>query len=190
MATRYQVVADGGVFDFETQRRVLPSDTTAWGQYEEWVTAGGVALPPDFIGQQTLAQAQAQRVSEINAYASCLRNAAVRGRSVAEMATWTMLALDALAVKAGGLSLFSALLPAVQAALNLPTLPSSISAALGAVRGITEVQSANKVLAQAAPFLAQQIAIEGVRGAHVDAIQSKVDIRDVVSYAWRTGWPV
>lgn len=171
--SRYQVLATGGVFDLE-QRTVVPPITSspAWAAYQEWLTAGNTPLPPNTVGQDDLATSKTKRKAEIDAWAAGLRNAAVRGRSVAEMASWTLKMAEARAFQTGN------------DALQAPTL-----AAIAKVRGVTTADMATKVLAQAAPFLALEAAVDGVRGKHCDAVDACTSVAAVVLYDWSVGWP-
>jgi hypothetical protein len=189
MTTRYQNLIEGGVWDFQTRTRIRKGDP-GWAEYQSWVTAGGVTLPADPAGQLDLAGAKAAKIADIDTWAASLRNLAVRGRSAGEMASWTIKLLDAMAVTAGHPSPFAALLPALASALGLPATPNSINDALGQVRGISEAAHVGKVMTQGMQSLVLEIAVDAVRGKHNDAIAVMTDIRDVVTYDWRTGWPV
>lgn len=190
MGTRYQVLSEGGVWDFETRTRITRDKTpAAWRTYQAWLTSGGVPLPPDRAGQLDLAAAQAEKLEEINAWAAALRNQVIRGRSVGEMASWTIKLMDAMALSAGQPSPFAALLPALSTALGLPATANSINDALGQARGLDEAAHAGKVLSQAVPFLVAEVALDAVRGKHCDAITALIDVRDVITYDWRAGWP-
>lgn len=189
MSTRYQLL-ERGVFDHQTRAVVLPSDP-AWAEYQQWLTEGGVLLPLDPVGQiADLATAKTQRCNEINAYAASLRNKAIAGRSTGEMASWALKLFDAMAVAGSQPSPFAAVLSALQTALGLPVTPTSYNHAVAMVRGITEAQHVNLVLAQAVPFMAAEAAIDGNRGKHCDAINAKTTIPDIVTYDWSIGWPV
>ena len=185
--SRYQRL-DRGVWDHQTRTTVLPG-TSGWAIYQNWLTAGGVLLPLDAVGQMTLAEAKAARIAEIDAYAASLRNQIVSGRSAGEMASWAIKLTEALARSASQPSPFAALMPGVQAALGLPTQPAGVLHAMALARGITEAEYAGKVLADATLFFAAEIAIDAARGAHRDAILALSDVRDVVTYDWSTGWP-
>lgn len=171
---RYQIIQSGGVFDLET-RTIVPPDrsSAAWQAYQSWLTAGNTPLPPDTVGQDTLANTKLKRQSEIDAYAAGLRNAAVRGRSAGEMASWTIKLTEARA--------FVATSDPAQA----PTL-----AAIATIRGIPLTDLAAKVLAQSMPFLQAEAAIDGIRGKHCDAVEALLDVRDIITYDWHSGWPV
>lgn len=186
-ASRYQRL-ERGVWDHQTRTTVLPG-TPGWADYQTWLTAGGVLLPLDAVGQLTLAEAKASRIAEIDAYAASLRNQLIAGRSAGEMASWPIKLLEALAVQAGQPSPFAALMPAIQAALGLPAQPASILGAMAAARGISEAEYAAKVIHDAVLFISAEIAIDAARGAHRDAILALSDVRDVVTYDWATGWP-
>lgn len=190
MSARYQILASGGVFDHQKKEIVLPIKSSAeWTEYLAALSSGEIPLPPDTTGQLPLDEAKGQRVAEINAYASGLRNSMVVGKSSGEMASWTLKTLDAMAVKSGGASPFAALMPTLGTMLGLPSVPLSINDALGTVRGIGEIAHADKVLAQAIPYLAAEIAIDAVRGKHCDNVRAMADVRDIVTYDWRAGWP-
>lgn len=172
MSVRYQLLAEG-VRDHQAKEDIQPDRSSSkWQEYQAWVTAGNTALPADALGSLELADAIARRCEEINMYASGLRNAAVRGRSSGEMASWTMKANEARLYTATG------------APADAPTL-----ALTAQVRGITLDALVAKVLDQAAPFLQAEAYIDGVRGRHCDAVQAMVDVRDVMAYDWRAGWP-
>lgn len=187
---RYQILAEGGVFDLQTRSIVRPSKSDpAWLAYQAALTAGEVPLPPDAVGQLDLAAAKAARTEEINAYSAGLRNSVIRGRSAGEMASWIIKLLDAMAVQAGTPTPFAALLPQLGTALGLPAAPTSVNAALATVRGISEADHVAKVLAPAVQFLVAEVALDAIRGKHCDAIAAMTDIRDVIAYNWRAGWP-
>jgi len=169
---RYQILHQG-VFDLTTRTVVLPNTSSAdWQAYETWLTAGNTPLPPDSIGQDDLATSKAKRQSEIDAYAAGLRNQFVRGRSVGEMASWTLKLIEARAWVA------------TQDPLQAPMLVLSAQ-----VRGITVDAMAAKVLAQAEPFLQAEAYVDGIRGKHSDAIDACTDVRDIITYDWLAGWP-
>jgi len=188
MSTRYQTVAEGGVFDHETARRIRRGEP-GWAEYQEWLTRGGSPLLPDPVGEMDLAAAKAARIADINAHAAGLRNQFVRGRSVGEMVSWSIKLLDAIAVQAGQPTPFAALLPQLQAQLGLPVAPDSVNHALALLRGITEAEHAGKVISQAAAALAAEIASDAIRGRHCDSIATMTDPRDIAAYPWLTGWP-
>lgn len=188
MTARYQLL-ERGVFDHQARAVVLPADP-GWADYLQWLTEGGVLLPLDPVGQiADLADAKEQRCAEINAYAASLRNKVIAGRSVGEMASWALKLFDALAVAIGQPSPFAAVLTALKTALGLPVTPTSYNHAVAMVRGITEAQHVNLVLAQAVPFMAAEAAIDGTRGKHCDAVNAMADIPAIVAYDWMTGWP-
>lgn len=176
MSTKYQTLTDaeGGVWDMEARERVTRFGTPGkWAIYQEWLTAGGVPLPPDPTGQLDLADAKAQRVAEINSYAAGLRNKVIAGRSAGEMASWTIKLMEARQFQQSGLD------------TDAPTL-----AATAAIRGISTAALVEKVLAQAAPFLQAEAAIDGIRGKHCDAIEACATQAEIVVYDWHAGWPV
>lgn len=175
MTSRYQILQAGGVFDFETRTNIPPSlSDSGWQAYQAWLTAGNTPLPPDPVGQATdLATAKAQRKSEIDAYAAGLRNQVVRGYSAGEMASWSFKLAEARAFTA------------TNDPLQAPTLAASAT-----IRGITVAAMAAKVLANSAPFLNAEAAIDGIRGKHSDAIDACPDIPSIITYNWHVGWPV
>ena len=170
MTTRYQLL-DRGVFDHTTRSIVLPHSAD-WALYQEWLTAGGIPLPMDAVGQDDLATAIAKRCSEIDSYAAGLRNKVVIGRSSGEMASWSLKLYEARAYTASGD-------PA-----DAPTL-----ALICSVRGITMDDLIARVNAQAEPFLTAEAYIDGIRGKHCDAIAACATPADVVAYDWHAGWP-
>lgn len=174
MSARYQIIKSGGVFDFETRTIVLPDRSSeAWQVYQHWLTAGSTPLPPDTIGADTLVTSKLKRQEEINAYAAGLRNQAIRGRSAGEMASW--------AIKVAEGRAYTATLDPLQA----PTLALTAS-----IRGIALADLVGRVLAQSSPFLQAEAAIDGIRGKHADAVESMLDVRDIITYDWHSGWPV
>lgn len=172
--SRYQVIKSGGVFDLES-RTIVPPDRSseAWRDYEAWLTAGNTPLPPDTIGQDDLATSVAKRKAEIDAYAAGLRNAVVRGRSAAEMASWSIKVAEARAYAANPLPASAPLL-----------------AAIAQIRGIDLALLVEKVNVQSAPFMQAEAAIDGVRGKHCDAIEAMATVGEIVTYDWQAGWPV
>lgn len=171
--SRYQILKEG-VLDLTTGKEVKPDRSSkAWRDYQEWLTAGGVPLPMDIVGADDLATSKAKRKEEIDAYAAGLRNAAVRGRSAGEMASWAIKLAEARAYTASG-----------QAA-DAPLL-----AATATIRGIPLADLVVRVLAEAQPFMQAEAAIDGVRGKHCDAVEAMTDVRDIIVYDWRVGWPV
>ena len=188
MTSRYQLL-ERGVFDHQERAVVLPADP-GWADYLQWLTEGGVLLPLDPVGQVTdLAEAKAQRCTEINAYAASLRNKVIAGRSTGEMASWALKLFDAMAVAGSQPSPFAAVLTTLKTALGLPSTPTSYNHAVAMVRGITEAQHVALVLAQAVPFMAAEAAIDGMRGKHCDAVNAMADVPSLVAYDWSTGWP-
>ena len=173
MSARYQILASGGVFDYQTRAIVLPDrSSAAWQEYQAALTSGETPLPPDVVGQLPLAEAQAARCEEINTYAAGLRNKAIRGRSAGEMASWSIKVAEAIAFNTTGN-------PA-----SAPTLSLTAS-----VRGMPLSSLVQRVIDQSAPFLQAEAYIDGTRGKHCDAVQAATDIRDVITYNWSTGWP-
>ena len=173
MTTRYQVLASGGVFDFEQRAIVLPDrSAAAWIEYQNWLTAGNTPLPPDTVGLDDLPTTKAKRVEEIDAYSAGLRNKAVRGRSAGEMATWTAKLVEARAYT-------STSNPA-----DAPLL-----GAIAAVRGIPLADLVAKVLAQSGPFLQAEAYIDGIRGKHCDAVEACTTVQDIIAYNWHVDWP-
>jgi hypothetical protein len=171
--SRYQILLAGGVFDFETRTNVAPDRSgSAWQEYQAWLTAGNTPLPPDSIGAQDLASAKAQRQSEIDAFSAGLRNALVRGRSAAEMASWTLKMMEARAYLA-----------------NTDPLQAPTLAAIAEIRGIPLAELAEKVMGNAMPFLQSEAVIDGIRGKHCDAVEAMTDVRNIITYNWHEGWP-
>ncbi len=169
---RYQILPQG-VFDLTTRTVVLPDNSSAaWQEYQAWLTAGNTPLPPDSVGQDDLPTAKIKRQSEIDAYAAGLRNKFVRGRSVGEMASWTIKLVEARAWTA------------TQDATQCPTL-----AATAQIRGISTAEMAARVLAQAEPFLQAEAAVDGIRGKHCDAVEACATVAEIITYDWHTGWP-
>ena len=174
MTARYQLIAAGGVFDHQTRSNIPPSrSSSAWIEYQEWLTAGGVPLPADEGGQLPIADAIARRVEDINAWSAGLRNKAVAGRSSGEMASWSIKLAEGRAWLASG---------------NVADAPTLV--AIATIRGITLADLVARVMAQAEPFLQAEAAIDGIRGKHCDAIEAMADVRDVIAYDWTAGWPV
>jgi hypothetical protein len=173
MTARYQILQEGGVFDHQTRSIIKPDRSTAeWISYQEWLTAGGVPLPPSSIGLDDLATSKAKRCEEINSYAAGLRNKVIAGRSSGEMASWAVKLGEARAYTVSGN-------PA-----DAPTLATICS-----VRGITMDALIAKINAQATPFLTAEATIDGIRGKHCDAVEAMTDVRDIVTYDWSTLWP-
>lgn len=172
MKMRYQILPQG-VFDFSTRTVVLPDNSSAaWQAYQAWLTAGNTPLPPDSVGQDDLATAKLKRQSEIDAYSAGLRNQFVRGRSVGEMASWTIKLVEARAW---------------QATQDVAQSPMLVATAQ--IRGISTGEMAARVLAQAAPFLQAEAAIDGIRGKHCDAVEACATVPEIITYDWHTGWP-
>lgn len=171
--SKYQILQPEGVFNRETRTIVLPNRSSPdWLAYQDWLTAGNSPLPPSSVGQDDLATTKLKRQLEIDSYAAGLRNRAVRGRSAAEMATWSAKLVEAKA--------FTATSDPLQA----PLLASTAT-----VRGITLAALVAKVNAQAAPFLQVEAYIDGTRGKHNDAIEAMLDVPSIVTYNWMAGWP-
>jgi hypothetical protein len=173
MTARYQILQEGGVFDHQTRSIIKPDRSTAeWIAYQEWLTAGGIPLPPSSIGLDDLATSKTKRCEEINSYAAGLRNKVIAGRSSGEMASW--------AVKLGEARAYTASSDPADA----PTL-----ATICAVRSITMANLIGRINAQATPFLQAEAYIDGIRGKHCDAVEAMTDVRDIVTYDWSVGWP-
>ena len=174
MTARYQLLAAGGVYDFTVNKAVAPDrSSAAWQEYQEWLTQGGSPLPPDSLGTDDLATTKSKRCDEIDAYAAGLRNKAVRGRSSAEMATWTAKLVEARAYTV----------------TPVPTAAPLLNS-IATVRGCTLADLVAKVLAQAVPFLQAEAYIDGVRGKHCDAVDAMTTVQEVVVYDWHADWPV
>lgn len=188
MTSRYQLL-DRGVFDHQT-RTIVTSDMVEWQAYREWLTAGGIPLPNDPIGQLPLSEAKRQKVEEINLFCAGQRNKIIQGRSAGEMASWAMKLLDALSRSTGAASPFAPIMPAVQAAIGLPTTPAGINDAMGMIRGNGETDYINKVMRDASSYISAEIVLDAIRGKHCDAIEACTTTLEVISYNWKTGWPV
>lgn len=170
---RYQVLATGGVFDHTVRSVVAPNlSSQEWKDYQSWLTAGNTPLPPSTVGSGSLEETKAQRCSEIDAYAAGLRNLAVRGRSAAEMATWTAKLVEARAYLVAPV------------AASAPLLND-----IATVRAITLAALVDKVMAQATPFLTLEAYIDGIRGKHCDGVAACTTVADVAAYNWSTEWP-
>lgn len=171
--SRYQLLSEG-VRDLTTGKDIKPDRSSkAWREYQEWLTAGNTPLPADSVGADDLATSKAKRKDEIDAYAAGLRNAVVRGRSAGEMASWAIKLAEARAYIAS------------KDPAQAPTL-----AGIAQIRGITVADLSSRVLANSAPFLQAEAAIDGMRGKHCDAVDAMTDVRDIILYDWRQGWPV
>lgn len=191
MSTRYQTLAAGGVFDHQTRSTIAPSRSdAAWIEYQAWLTAGGIPLPPDEVGQLPLEEAKARRTEDINAHAAALRNQIIRGRSAGEMASWALKLFDALAVAGGQATPFAPLMAELGTALGLPAAPNSLNAAMATVRGITEAEYTAKVIHDAGQFIIAEVILDALRGKHCDAVALMNDVRELVVYDWLAGWPV
>jgi hypothetical protein len=174
MMTKYQILQSGGVFDFETRTIVLPDQSSAaWHGYQNWLTAGNTPLPPDTIGQDTLAVAIEKRKSEIDAYAAGLRNAVIRGYSSAELSSWSLKLIEARAYIA-------------TSDINQAPLLN----ATAQVRGITISDMANRVMTNSAQFLQLEATIDGIRGKHCDAVGAMTTVQGIITYDWHSGWPI
>ena len=210
----YQSIDDplGGVWDLVNRRRIR-KDEPGWDIYQVYLSSGGVVLDADPIGQLAdLATAKTARVADINNRAAAARNRAMRGKSPWEGISWTIKLFDALAVKAGNASPFAPILPALATAIGLGQTPNSVNAAIAAVRGycpapkmtssrsgsakasrrlrgITEMQQVDKVLADAVQALAIETLLDGQRGKHADATLTQTTMGDLLTYNWTTGWP-
>jgi len=190
MTTRYQIFKPKGIWDSQNRVLIMPNASDPnWQEYQSWLTAGNSPLQADSVGTDDLVNAKAKRVLEIDAYAAGLRNIAVRGRSSAEMATWTLKLLDAMARASSQASPFASVLSSIGTTLGLPEAPVSYNDAIAKVRGITEASHVNKVLTQAVPFLVIEAAIDGTRGKHCDAVNASTTVEEIVLYDWHTGWP-
>lgn len=173
MDIRYQILADGGVWDLQTRTRILPSRSDpAWQAYQRWLTEGGTPLPADSTGQLDLDAAKAARCEEINMFAAGLRNAFVRGRSAGEMAAWALKVNEARNYTQSG-----------------DPLDAPMLAMTAGIRGIPLAALVDKVLEQAEPFSQAEAYIDGVRGRHCDAVLTLASVAEVLTYDWRTGWP-
>lgn len=173
MNTRYQILQTGGVFDLESRTTVLPNRSSAdWLAYQEWLTAGNSPLPPSTIGQDDLETSKRKRQAEIDSYAAGLRNQVIRGRSAGEMASWSVKLVESRAYLAS----------------NDPSQAPTL-AATATIRGITITNLANRVIAQATPYLQAEAYIDGIRGKHCDAVEAMTDVRDIILYNWLVEWP-
>lgn len=187
----YQSIDDplGGVWDLVNRRRIRKGEP-GWDIYQAYLSSGGVVLDADPVGQLAdLATAKAARVADINNKAAAARNRVMRGKSPWEGISWTIKLFDALAVKAGNASPFGPILPALATAIGLGQTPNSVNAAIAAVRGITEMQQVDKVLADAVQALAIETLLDGQRGKHADATLTQATMGDLLTYNWTTGWP-
>lgn len=150
-------------------------------------------MEADPIGQLSTVAAKKQRLAEIESFASVVRNKAILGTSSGEIGSWGIKMFSALAVKSGQACPLISVLPAIAAALGLPGEYPSYCALIGAIRGIGEADMADRIIAAAVPFLALEAAVDGVRGRHCDqisAIPDSASVTEVLSQAWRNGWPL
>ncbi len=190
MSALYQQI-EVGVRNLSTGKNIVPDQSSPdWLEYQEYVTAGGVTLPMDNVGASDLAGAKAERILQIEAHEAGLYNKVIRGLSAGELASWTVQLLDALAVKAGAASPFALLLPSLGAALGMAQPPVSLCDALGQARSSNEADLSTLVLTKALMFLVPLIQINGTSARHRAAVMSMTDIRDLIVYDWRAGWPV
>lgn len=137
------------------------------------MTSSDDAAVQAIIDAYSLADAAAARCLEIDAHAVGLRDKAVRGIAVGEMASWPIKRAEALAVAAGG------------SAAAAPML-----AAEAAGRGVALTAIVDRVLANAAGLATLEAAIAGACGRHKDAVRALGAFADIAAYDWSAGWPV
>lgn len=124
------------------------------------------------IDAYTLADAQAYKCAEVDAYAKQLRDKVIKTYSAGEMASWPIKVAEAVKFLATG-----------QVA-DAPMLAIEATA-----RGTTMANLADRVSAKALAFAGLEATIAGVSGKHCDAIKACDTFEQVSAYDFNAGWP-
>ena len=177
MNTRYQLLSQGGVYNYDTGATIKRGDT-GWAEYQAWLSAGNAPLPPvDKV--PTLEEAKEDIKQAINDHATGLRNKAHAGTSPWEAASWGFKFPEAVKIMGYGAS---TTLTNIKA--SNPRIWEEAE-----IRGIDPRVLAAKIEAKANDFWAMEAKIAGIVGKHCDAVDKLTDVRDVLFYDWRAGWP-
>lgn len=137
-----------------------------------WECSDDVAVQA-IIDAYPLSASQAEVIAQIDLHAKSLRDSVVAAISPAEMASWTIKQAEARAYQASGND------------ADAPMLGIEATA-----RGVTVADLAAKVLAKAVQLSQLEAMIAGVAGAHGDAVKALTTFDAVLTYDWRTGWPL
>ncbi|MCL2872430.1 MAG: hypothetical protein FWF41_05565 [Betaproteobacteria bacterium] len=175
--TRYQLLRQGGVYDYDTGQTLKLGDP-GWDEYQAWLSAGNKALAPaDKI--PTLDEARANIKSAISDIAASLRNKTTLGISPAEIMAWTYKFLEAEKIVGYGAQTTLANIKA-----SNPRIWEEAE-----YRGIDARDLAKKIWQKGSAFYKMEAAIAGISGKHSDAVDALADVRDVLFYDWLSGWP-
>ncbi|MDR2173669.1 MAG: hypothetical protein LBE32_05640 [Burkholderiales bacterium] len=177
MSARYQLLAQGGVFDHNTGKTIQRGDP-GWNAYQAWLSNGNIPLPPiDTV--PTLDEAKENIKQAINDHAAGLRNKAHAGTSPWEAASWGFKFPEAVKIMGYGPSTTLANIKAAN-----PRICEEAE-----IRGIDPRVLASKIEQKANEFWSMEAKIAGIVGKHCDAVDKLSDVRDVLFYDWRNGWP-
>jgi hypothetical protein len=174
---RYQILSRGGVFDHTTGKTIMKGDP-GWNAYQAWLSNGNEPLPPvDKVPEFDVAKENIKQA--IRDYASGLRNKAHAGTSPWEAASWGFKFPEAVKIMGYGASTTLANIKA-----SNPRIWEEAE-----IRGIDPRVLAAIIERKANEFWEMEATVAGVVGKHCDAVDKLSDVRDVLFYDWRTGWP-
>jgi hypothetical protein len=136
-------------------------------------------LPPVDAVPKSADDAKADIKQAISDYATGLRNKAYAGTSTWEAAAWCYKFQEALKIIGYGASTTLATIRAQN-----PRICEEAD-----IRGIDPRALAEKIAAKATAFYTTEAQISGIVGKHCDAVDKLSNVRDVLFYDWRVGWP-
>ncbi|MDR0249829.1 MAG: hypothetical protein LBI35_00705 [Burkholderiales bacterium] len=174
---RYQILLQGGVYDHTTGKTIMRGNP-GWNAYQAWLSQGNEPLPPvEKVPSLDVAKEDIKQA--IHDYASGLRNKIYAGTSQWESASWAYKFSEALKIIGYGPSTTLANIKAAN-----PRLYEEAE-----IRGMDVRVLAQEIAAKANDFYSIEAEIAGIAGKHSDAVSKLRDVRDVLFYDWRTGWP-
>ncbi|HLO63165.1 MAG TPA: hypothetical protein VK165_09405 [Azonexus sp.] len=137
-----------------------------------WQSSDDTAVQA-IIDAYSLEDCKNEVCTAISAHAKSLRDKAVENVSAGEMASWPIKRAEATAFVATG------------NADVAPMLTAEASA-----RGVTLLEMISKVSGNAARLSLLEAQIGGIDGRHRDTVRGLADFDSVLSYDWRTSWPM
>lgn len=146
-------------------------ESLLWAE-DEKLSCRNDLLAQAVVDAFTIDDARDDQKAAVSAHAKALRDRAISGISVGEMASWPIKIAEAETYAAKG------------EPEKAPLLSREAAA-----RGVALADLVARVKANAAALSALEADISGIEGKHRDAISALGDIAEVDAYDWHTGWP-